>query len=129
MMSLAIFFSYALQFYVPVDIINPYIQDRLDPSHHMKAEYILRLSLVIFTFTLAAAIPKLDLFISLVGSVSSSTLALMAPAIIDIVTQGAQCSALRKVKNVAIFVFGFVGFAAGTGVSLYNIVHFFQTTS
>ena len=25
-MSLAIFFSYALQFYVPVDIINPYIQ-------------------------------------------------------------------------------------------------------
>ena len=34
-MSLAIFFSYALQFYVPVDIINPYIQAyvQLFPSY------------------------------------------------------------------------------------------------
>ena len=58
MMSLAIFFSYALQFYVPVDIIKPYIQDRLDPSHHLKAEYVLRMCMVLFTFILAAAIPR-----------------------------------------------------------------------
>ena len=127
MMSLAIFFSYSLQFYVPVDIIKPLIQDRLHPSHHLKAEYVLRLCLVLFTFTLAAAIPRLDLFISLVGSVSSSTLALMAPAIIDTVTQGRACSRPRLLKNIAIFLFGFVGFAAGTFVSLNNIVHFFRT--
>ncbi len=34
---------------------------------------------------LAAAIPKLDLFISLVGAASSSTLALLAPSFIDTV--------------------------------------------
>ena len=28
MMSLAIFFSYALQFYVPVELLNPFIQRR-----------------------------------------------------------------------------------------------------
>ena len=28
MMSLAVFFTYALQFYVPVDLLNPFIQRR-----------------------------------------------------------------------------------------------------
>ena len=92
MMALAIFFSYAIQFYVPVDIINSYLQPRISPDKHLKAEYLLRLGLVLFTFSLAAAIPKLDLFISLVGSVSSSTLALMAPSIIDTVTAGQDCT-------------------------------------
>ena len=30
MMCLAIFFSYALQFYVPVEVLNPFIQRRYD---------------------------------------------------------------------------------------------------
>ena len=92
MMALAIFFSYAIQFYVPVDIINSYIQDKISADKHVKVEYLVRLILVLFTFTLAAVIPKLDLFISLVGSVSSSTLALMAPSIIDTVTAGENCT-------------------------------------
>ena len=43
---------------------------RVPPHFHLRAEYILRISLVLLTFSLAAAIPKLDLFISLVGAVS-----------------------------------------------------------
>ena len=58
MMSLAITFSYPLQFYVAVDIINSYIHDRIDSKNHLKAEYLLRLILVLVTFTLAAAIPR-----------------------------------------------------------------------
>ena len=91
-MALAIFFSYAIQFHVPVDIINSYIQERISPDKHLKAEYLLRLGLVLFTFSLASSVPRLDLFISLVGSASSSTLALMAPPIIDTVTAGEKCT-------------------------------------
>ena len=93
MMSLAITFTYPLQFYVAVDICVQYLQSSVE-SHisTIKLEYMVRLVLVMITFGLAAAIPKLDLFISLVGSVSSSTLALMAPAIIDTVTAGPDCS-------------------------------------
>merc|ERR1719350_2534386 len=123
-MALATFATYAVQFHVPVEIINSYLQPRISPDKHLKAEYLLRLGLVLFTFSLAAAIPKLDLFISLVGSVSSSTLALMAPAFIDTVTAGPDCSRLRLTKNILIFLFGFVGFVAGTYVSISNIIRF-----
>ena len=126
MMSLAIFFSYALQFYVPVDLLKTLLQRRISHQNHLKAEYALRCSLVMLTFVLAAAIPKLDLFISLVGAVSSSTLALMAPAVIDLVTQGEKCSWPRAFKNVIIFAFGFFGFITGSYVSIRNIIKYFS---
>jgi len=125
MMSLAVFFTYALQFYVPVDLLNPFIQRRCAPEHHLRAEYCLRYTLVLLTFGLAAAIPKLDLFISLVGAMASSTLALMAPAVIDIVTQGEKCSWSRVFKNVLIFILGFFGFLLGSYVSIRNIIKYF----
>ena len=141
MMSLSVFFTYALQFYVPVEIILPWVHRRYNahkpnrvsmqlvltsllfffrvaPDHHLKAEYALRYDfgfsssptcapqscksaigwgknisikcnnqkitntfrylMVMVTFSLAAAIPKLDLFISLVRSVSLDLLFLLA---------------------------------------------------
>lgn len=125
MMSLAVFFTYALQFYVPVDLLNPFIQRRITPENYLKAEYALRFSLVMLTFALAAAIPKLDLFISLVGAVSSSTLAMMAPAVIDTVTQGERLSWPRAFKNALLFLFGFFGFITGSYVSIRNIIKYF----
>ena len=124
-MSLAIFFTYALQFYVPVDLLNPLIQGRVSPHNSLKAEYALRLTLVLLTFALAVAIPKLDLFISLVGAVSSSTLAIMAPAVIDTVTQGHKCSWGRFFKNIFLFTLGFLGFLSGSYVSIRNIIKYF----
>ena len=80
-----------------------------------------------FSVTLAAAIPKLDLFISLVGAMSSSTLALMAPPIIDTVTNWEKLSAWRVSRNLFLFTLGFLGFLTGTFVSLKNIVHYFAS--
>merc|ERR1712179_354419 len=122
MMSLAVFFTYALQFYVPVDLLNPFIQRRITPENYLKAEYALRFSLVMVTFSLAAAIPKLDLFISLVGAISSSTLALMAPPIIDTMTNWQEIGKLRIARNIFLFSIGFLGFLTGSFVSLENII-------
>ena len=82
-----------------------------------------------FLVALGAAIPRLDLFISLVGAVSSSTLALMAPPIIDTVTfwPDKGWMNLRIVRNATFFIIGLVGFLTGSYVSLAEIVKYFRT--
>ncbi|KAL1139772.1 hypothetical protein AAG570_006749 [Ranatra chinensis] len=122
MMALAIFLSYGLQFYVPMGIIWPPIKDKFEQNQRV-AELLLRTFLVFVTFTLAAAIPNLSAVISLVGAVSSSTLALIFPPLIEVITfwdSGLTPSML--LKDVAITLFGVAGFIFGTYASIKNIV-------
>jgi len=133
MMCLAIFFSYALQFYVPVELILPSVKARVSESYHLPAEFVLRYSIVLLTFGLAAAIPKLDLFISLVGAASSSTLALMAPTVIHTMAFWDELSGSKAAlvcgRNGLLFTIGFVGFLTGTFVSVGNIIDYFAGNS
>ena len=74
---------------------------------------------------LAAAIPHLGLFISLVGAVSSTALALFFPAIMDLAINWE--SGLGKYKwllwkdGFLIFI-GLVGFSTGTYASIDEII-------
>ncbi|KAH9497816.1 hypothetical protein DERF_013772 [Dermatophagoides farinae] len=130
----AIFLSYAIQFYVPVTIIWPWVCRRFNLKEGAKKtntiEYFFRAGLVIFTVALAAAIPKLDLFISLVGAISSSGIALMFPPIIDICVLWNEEKGFKKwtwifIKDGAIFLLGIAGFTTGTYASIENIlIHF-----
>lgn len=73
MMALAIFLSYTIQFYVPVNIIGPWLRAQLHgESRRVFGDYALRIGLVLITFLLAVMIPNLEVVISLVGAVSSS---------------------------------------------------------
>lgn len=127
MMALAIFFSYGLQFYVPVNIVGPAVRRQFDTekSKHI-ADTLLRVGLVTFTFILAAIIPNLGSIISLVGAVSSSALALIAPPIIEIVTfwpVGWGKYNWMLWKDIAILLFGVLGFVFGTYASLAQILN------
>ena len=69
MFALAVYFTYALQLYVPVNIIKFYMKE-FNPRYRLETiDLIIRICLVMFTFTLGLLIPKLDLFTSLVGSI------------------------------------------------------------
>lgn len=125
-MAVAIFLSYSLQFYVPMSILWPEVKKHLhtEKSKHF-GEYILRTSLVFLTFALAIAIPNLGGVISLVGAFSSSALALIFPPLIEIITFWPD--KLGKFswvfwKDIAIAIFGFVGFLVGSYVSILNVV-------
>ena len=78
---------------------------------------------------LAAAIPKIDLFISLIGAVSSSTLALIAPALIHTMVFWEDFQGLsgnfKIVRNMFLLALGVVGMVAGTITSVKDIVLFF----
>ncbi|XP_011676647.1 proton-coupled amino acid transporter 1 isoform X1 [Strongylocentrotus purpuratus] len=124
----AIFISYGLQFYVPLSFVWPPIRNRIPQErYHTLAEYVFRTIIVLITMTLAIAIPQLPLFISLVGAMASSTLALIFPPVIEELTfsyhgYASKASILRLVKNAFICLFGLIGFGAGTFVSIKGIV-------
>lgn len=125
-MALAIFLSYGLQFYVPINIIGPWVRSRMASEQSEEiAEYLLRVGLVIFTFILAAIIPNLGAVISLVGAVSSSTLALIFPPIIEMVTFYPNYGKNNWIlwKDLFVLVFGVLGFVFGTYASVNQILN------
>ncbi|CAG0895414.1 unnamed protein product [Cyprideis torosa] len=152
MMTIAIFFSYALQFYVPMEILWPHVQSRIPERHQYPMEFVFRTILVVFTYvaaqektgtrlrfsliekfypsfliwyeevSLAILIPNIGLFISLVGAVSSSFLAVVFPPILDIITFTDLQTPLRLLGNFFIILFGIIGFVTGTYASIEAIL-------
>ncbi|KAK0177380.1 hypothetical protein PV328_001441 [Microctonus aethiopoides] len=127
--SLSIVLTYALQFYVPIAIMWPEVVKRYGPFRcPVLAETLFRSVLCLVTFILAEAIPNLGLFISLVGAVSSTALALLFPPIIELVVcSGNHTLGYYKLsKNIFILFIGLLGFVTGTYESITSIVTAFS---
>ena len=94
----SVFLSYPLQFYV-VEIMKP-----------------------------AALIPNIGLFISLIGAVASSTLAIIFPCIMEIVTFWPNMGKynLTLVKCILITLLGLLGFITGSVTSIQSIIVLFE---
>lgn len=131
-LAIAIFITYALQCYVAVDITwNMYIEPKMS-KHPRKLlwEYVCRTVIVLITFGLAVAIPKLELFISLFGALCLAALGIAIPALIDMSTHWYQWTGatfhLNIIKNVALIIFGLLGLVVGTYTALEAIVTEFE---
>lgn len=126
MIAFAIFFTYSLQFYVPMEIIWKNLKHHFG-ARKLYVEYIVRVVLIIGSVVVAIAVPNLGGFISLVGAVCLSTLGLMFPAIIDLVTSyedpGLGRFNWRLWKNAFLITFGLIGFVTGSYVSIQEILH------
>ncbi|KAJ4946204.1 hypothetical protein JOQ06_023873 [Pogonophryne albipinna] len=121
--SFGIFITFALQFYVPAEILIPPVLARVSVRWERPVDMLLRTVLVLFTCALAILIPELDLVISLVGSVSSSFLALIFPPILQILTFHTEgLSPLVTIKNAAISLIGLIGFITGTYIAIEKII-------
>uniref|UniRef100_A0A8D2D9P4 Solute carrier family 36 member 2 n=1 Tax=Sciurus vulgaris TaxID=55149 RepID=A0A8D2D9P4_SCIVU len=115
--------TYALQFYVPVEIIIPFAVSRVSKRWTLPVDLSIRLALVCLTCILAILIPRLDLVLSLVGSVSSSALALIIPPMLEITTYYSEgMSPLTIAKDALISIMGFVGFLVGTYQALDELI-------
>lgn len=127
MMAVAIFLSYSLQFYVPFNIVWPWVKIYFHTDRSIRlAEHATRTILVFATFALAIAIPNLGAVISLVGAFSSSALALIFPPLIEIITLwpiGWGKSNWVLWKDLSIVLFGLMGFCIGSYVSFLNILN------
>ncbi|XP_033617651.1 proton-coupled amino acid transporter 2 [Fukomys damarensis] len=114
--------TYALQFYVPAEIVVPFAVSRVSERWALPVDLSVRLAMVCLTCVLAILVPRLDLVLSLVGSVSSSALALVIPPLLEIATYSSE--GLRPVtiaKDALISLLGFVGFVTGTYQALSEL--------
>lgn len=125
MIALAIFFTYSLQFYVPMEIIWKNVKSKFTSRPNLS-EYSIRISLIILTVVLAIVVPNLGGFISLVGAVCLSMLGMIFPAIIESVTMyeepGFGRFRWRLWKNIFLIIFGLIGFLTGSYVSIIEIM-------
>ncbi|XP_038183980.1 proton-coupled amino acid transporter 3 [Arvicola amphibius] len=122
MYSVGIFFTYALQFHVPAEIIIPYVISRVSENWTLFVDLTVRTALVCLTCFSAVLIPRLDLVISLVGSVSSSALALIIPPLLEITTfYSENMSCVTIAKDVMISILGLLGCVFGTYQALYEM--------
>ncbi|XP_054208416.1 proton-coupled amino acid transporter 3 isoform X1 [Homo sapiens] len=122
MYSIGIFFTYALQFHVPAEIIIPFAISQVSESWALFVDLSVRSALVCLTCVSAILIPRLDLVISLVGSVSSSALALIIPALLEIVIfYSEDMSCVTIAKDIMISIVGLLGCIFGTYQALYEL--------
>ncbi|KAH7642467.1 hypothetical protein HUG17_5512 [Dermatophagoides farinae] len=135
MYAFSITFSYPIQMYVAIHLMWPTIRDYLMERKKSElivnmSDYMFRSSLVILTFVLAASIPELDLIIELIGAFACTSVAIIIPTVLHLVTFFERKSGLSRkwliIKNTSILVFGLLVLCTGTYFSLVGIVERFQ---
>nr|XP_012332732.1 proton-coupled amino acid transporter 2 isoform X1 [Aotus nancymaae] len=115
--------TYALQFYVPAEIIIPFAISRVSTRWALPLDLSIRIAMACLTCLLAILIPRLDLVLALVGSVSSSALALIIPPLLEVTTFYSEgMSPLTIFKDALISILGFVGFVVGTYQALDELL-------
>lgn len=116
--SVAVFFTFMLQFYVPMDITWRKISHKIREERQNIGQIVLR-TLAVFCITgiAIAAGEHLGPLIDLVGAIFFSTLGLLVPAVIDTIVnwEGDKGFGYWKVwKNVFIGVLAIFGLVTGS---------------
>ncbi|XP_037937740.1 proton-coupled amino acid transporter-like protein pathetic [Teleopsis dalmanni] len=128
--ALGVFFGYPIQFFIMIRIIWPPMKESSSCTQKfpITIQVILRFIMVILTFIVALAVPKLSLFISLIGAMCSTSLAFVIPVLIDFVVRAQVPKALNfwiYLKNIVIMLIAVLGIVTGTYQSIVEIIKAF----
>ncbi|KAL3265817.1 hypothetical protein HHI36_010014 [Cryptolaemus montrouzieri] len=123
--SAAVFFTFMLQFYVPMEISWRNMHDYFSPKYYNIIQIIWRIIAVIFITVIALSVPDLTTIIDLVGAIFFSTLGLFIPAVLDIIVNwddGLGCFNWRLYKNLFIMFIAVFALCSGTYFAVDNLI-------
>lgn len=115
--SAAVFFTFMLQFYVPMDIFWKRLRDRIPQEKHNLAQITMRtVAVTIIVGVAAAAGHHLDALIDLVGALFLATLGLAFPPVLDTIVNWKNWGPLhwKLFKNIFLVCFGVFGIVSGS---------------
>ena len=130
----SIFTSYPIQMFPVICILEGLIfkKNRLISSDHFKIgpvrislfwrKNVVRTLLVIITSLIAISIPYFSLFVSLIGSVGSSTLAFILPCLFHFKLFRATSSKYILLLNSFIVIFGIIASLISATVTIYQLI-------
>lgn len=126
LVAMAILFTFGLQFYIAIDILLRKLMTSSMMHSKNTWETVIRTSSLIIMGGIAIAIPDLEPFISLVGSLFFGSLGLLAPPIIETVFAQSFGGFGRYNwllwKNVILGVFSLIAIVAGVFTSIEGII-------
>uniref|UniRef100_A0A336MRI7 CSON000253 protein n=1 Tax=Culicoides sonorensis TaxID=179676 RepID=A0A336MRI7_CULSO len=128
LIALAILFTFGLQFYIPMDILMKKIKDKLPKNNQSLIQIGIRTGIMLVMASVAAAVPDLEPFISLVGAIFFSTLGLLVPSIVETVFHWDDLGKFNWIlwKNILLGIFSILALIAGSAVSVVNIIKIYS---
>ncbi|KAF9805080.1 hypothetical protein SFRURICE_010263 [Spodoptera frugiperda] len=123
----AIFFTYTLQFYVPMEIVWRNTKEHVTQKYHNLAQGIIRAVFATLTVAAAATLPRLEQVIGLEGAFFYSFLGLIAPSILDVIfnwERGLGKYNWILVKDIILIVFPIV-LGVGSVVLITSVIAHF----
>lgn len=124
--ALSIFFTFMLQFYVPMEITWKNVKPHIPKHSRNIAQILIRLVGVIFAIGVAIAVPDLSALISLVGAVFFSTLGIFVPALVDTIIKwedGLGRYNWILIKNILICIFSVFALVSGGYFSVLEMLY------
>lgn len=122
---IAIMLTFALQFYVPMEVTWRKIFEKRVPKKFASITQILvRTVVVVLSVVIAVVVGNLEYFIGFIGAISFSILGLMVPAIMDTITYWEHgIGKFQLMKNIGVFIIGFVALITGSYTNLIGIIN------
>ncbi|XP_030381137.1 proton-coupled amino acid transporter-like protein pathetic [Scaptodrosophila lebanonensis] len=129
LMAVAILFTFGLQFYVPNEILWRKISHKFNEDKHNTTQILLRTGIILLSGGVAAAIPNLEPFISLVGAVFFSLLGIFVPSFVETVylwPNNLGWAKWKLWKNIFLGVCSILALIAGATASIIEIINMYS---
>ncbi|XP_021183907.2 proton-coupled amino acid transporter-like protein pathetic [Helicoverpa armigera] len=122
--SITIFLTYPLHFFVVIDIFTRYVEPRVQQKYHNVMQICVRIFIVCFCGGIGIALPLLEQIINLVGALFYSILGLIIPGIVETVFRWEDLGKYNWIlyKNILIVFCGMFSLVSGCTVTISDAI-------